>query len=159
MKHYYFISYTAIFLFLILSNTASASCFEKAGHDSYIDPDLLRSIAIVESNFDHLAIGKNQTKGFGLGIMQIDSQHFDYLQKFDIYPEMLLDRCINIYVGAYFLKLALNRMGNTWDAVGAYNAGFSSTPKQVKKRQYYANKVRKNYLAIKLKNSINIIDK
>lgn len=126
-----------------------AGCFEQAGRDSHIDPDLLRAIAKVESNYNHLAIGKNPTKGFGVGIMQIDSQHFNYLQRFDINPELLLDKCINIYVGAYFLKLALNRMGNNWSAVGAYNAGFATSPRQIKRRQLYAQKVRKHYQLIK----------
>ncbi|ADO47275.1 lytic transglycosylase domain-containing protein [[Enterobacter] lignolyticus] len=140
-----------MFFFILYCNSVIADCFENAGRDSYIDPDLLRAIARVESNFDHLAIGKNPTKGFGVGIMQIDSQHFSYLQKFDVSPELLLDKCINIYVGTYFLKLAMNRVGNNWDAVGAYNAGFSTKPRQIKKRQQYAKKVRKHYQIIKRK--------
>ncbi|EMU75595.1 transglycosylase SLT domain protein [Escherichia coli MP021017.5] len=83
--------------------------------------------------------------------MQIDSQNFEHLQRFDIAPEMLLDACINVYAGAYFLRLAVNRMGHNWDAIGAYNAGFSKTPRQKKRRYQYASKVRQQYQSIKKK--------
>ncbi len=137
--------------FLFVCRTVSADCFEQAGYDSNIDPDLLRAIAKVESNFNHLAIGKNPVRGFGVGLMQIDSQNFAHLRKFNISPEMLLDACINVYAGAYFLRLAVNRMGNNWDAVGAYNAGFSSKPQQIKRRYQYASKVRLHYRDLKKK--------
>ncbi|HCP2533736.1 TPA: type 4b pilus CFA/III lytic transglycosylase CofT [Escherichia coli] len=136
---------------LLACKTASADCFEQAGYDSNIDPDLLRAIAKVESNDNHLAIGKNPVNGFGVGLMQIDSQNFEHLQRFDIAPEMLLDACINVYAGAYFLRLAVNRMGHNWDAIGAYNAGFSKTPRQKKRRYQYASKVRQQYQSIKKK--------
>ncbi|SPW31137.1 lytic transglycosylase [Edwardsiella tarda] len=142
-------NYILAMLIFSFSCTVSADCFEQAGQDSHIDPDLLRAIAKVESNHDPLAIGKNPRQGFGVGIMQIDSQHFRYLERFGIYPELLLDKCINIYTGAYFLKLALNRMGNSWEAVGAYNAGFSKKRQQSERRQRYAERVRKHYNLIK----------
>ncbi|EOU3971288.1 TPA: transglycosylase SLT domain-containing protein [Salmonella enterica] len=134
---------------LLVCKTVAADCFEQAGYDSNIDPDLLRAIARVESNYNHLAIGKNPVKGFGIGIMQIDSQNFEHLQRFDITPEMLLDACINVYAGAYFLRLAVNRMGHNWDSIGAYNAGFSKTPRQKERRYQYASKVRQQYHNIK----------
>lgn len=144
---------TQFFIFLItlcmVANAGAKDCFEKAGRDSQIDPDLLRAIAKVESNSDHLAIGRNPYKGFGVGIMQIDSQHFNYLQRFGIHPEQLLDRCLNIYTGAYFLKLALNRTESIWEGVGAYNAGFLKSQVQSQRRKKYANKVRYQYQSIK----------
>ncbi|WP_407907729.1 transglycosylase SLT domain-containing protein [Escherichia coli] len=136
-----------------VSNIANADCFEYAGKDSNIDPDLLRAIAKVESNLNPHAIGKNPVKGFGMGLMQIDSQHFNHLRKFDIYPEMLFNECLNIYVGAYFLKISLNRMGHTWDGVGAYNAGFSKKIRQVKRRKDYARKVQLHYHVFKKKHN------
>ena len=82
---------TAILLCLMISKTSAADCFEQAGRDSNIDPDLLRAIAKVESGLNHLAVGKNPGRGFGIGLMQIDSQNFTHLKKFSITPEMLLD--------------------------------------------------------------------
>lgn len=57
--------------------------------------------------------------------MQIDSQHFNELSRYGIKPDHLLtDACMNIYTGAYYLAKAFNKWGVSWDAVGAYNAGF-----------------------------------
>ncbi len=141
----------SIVLYLIISKSAAANCFEQAGRDSNIDSDLLLAIAKVESGLNHLAIGKNPTRGFGIGLMQIDSQNFRHLEKFSITPEMLLDPCLNIYTGAYFLRLAVNRLGYNWDAVGAYNAGFSKLRRQALRRSQYASKVRYYYRNIKQK--------
>lgn len=142
---------TAILLCLMISKSSAADCFEQAGRDSNIDPDLLRAIAKVESGLNHLAVGKNPGRGFGIGLMQIDSQNFMHLKKFSITPEMLLDPCLNVYTGAYFLRLAVNRLGYNWEAVGAYNAGFSKSHRQALRRHQYASKVRHHYHNIKRK--------
>ncbi|WOR27360.1 transglycosylase SLT domain-containing protein [Citrobacter braakii] len=81
-----------IFLYLISSASFADShryqdnlydlCFYMAEEDSGIKKELLRSIAQVESNQNHLAIGSNSPgKGFGIGLMQIDSQHLQYFKK------------------------------------------------------------------------------
>ncbi|EGM8072055.1 lytic transglycosylase domain-containing protein [Escherichia albertii] len=141
----------AILLCLMISKTSTADCFEQAGQNSNIDPDLLRAIAKVESGLNHLAVGKNPGRGFGIGLMQIDSQNFRHLEKFSITPEMLFEPCLNVYAGAYFLRLAVNRLGDNWDAVGAYNAGFSKSRRQALRRSQYASKVRYHYRNIKQK--------
>ncbi len=57
--------------------------------------------------------------------MQVDSQHFNELARYGIKPEHLTtDPCMNIYTGAYYLAIAFKKWGVTWEAVGAYNAGF-----------------------------------
>ncbi|HGJ5884550.1 lytic transglycosylase domain-containing protein [Arsenophonus sp.] len=66
-----------------------------------IDPDLLRAIAWVESKYNPNAIGKNNNS-IDIGLMQINSQHINYLKSLGITPYQLRnDACMNIYTGAY----------------------------------------------------------
>nr|WP_272517477.1 MULTISPECIES: transglycosylase SLT domain-containing protein [unclassified Providencia] len=131
-------------------------CFEAAGKDARIDPDLLRAIAWQESRLHYDIIGKNPTSGYGMGLMQIDSQHLENMENRGIDQELLVsDICTNIYSGALILAQAFNKWGPTWEAVGAYNAGFARTPKQHLRRMIYARKIHTVYW--KLKRSRNPI--
>ena len=56
---------------------------------------------------------------------------------------------LNIYTGAYYLAQAFKKWGVSWDAVGAYNAGFKKTPRQAARRYEYAKKIHYYYTAIK----------
>ena len=140
--------------FFVFSFAANAAdCFTLAGRDYKIDPDLLRAISWQESKFKIDAIGKNPVSGYGSGLMQIDSQNFEKLSSFGIKPHHLLtDACLNIYTGAYYLALAFKKWGVSWEAVGAYNAGFSRTEKQAMRRLQYARKIEAIYRAIKANN-------
>ncbi|EFW6053077.1 transglycosylase SLT domain-containing protein [Salmonella enterica] len=140
----------AVILLLTTGITYSADCFERAGRDYRIDPDLLRAISWKESRYRVNAIGINPGTGYGSGLMQVDSQHFTELQNYGIKPEHLLtDPCMNIYTGAYYLAIAFKRWGYSWRAVGAYNAGFRETEVQEKKRQRYARSIQGIYMGIK----------
>ncbi|OVF83100.1 hypothetical protein B5L83_15245 [Klebsiella pneumoniae] len=44
---------------------------------------------------------------------------------------------------------AFKKWGVSWDAVGAYNAGFKKTPRQAARRYEYAKKIHYYYTAIK----------
>ncbi|HGJ5877625.1 MAG TPA: transglycosylase SLT domain-containing protein [Arsenophonus nasoniae] len=121
-----------------------------AGRDYKIDPDLLRAIAWVESKYNPNAIGKNNNNSIDIGLMQINSQNINYLKSLGITPYQLRnDACMNIYTGAYFLALAFNKWGVTWQAIGAYNAGFKNNEIQNKQRLIYARKINKVYRKIK----------
>lgn len=142
-----------MFLALLLSLFSiccHSDCFDLAGKDYNIDADLLRAIAWKETRLNSAAIGYNPTTGYGSGLMQIDSQHFNELNSYGITPEMLLsDPCLNIYTGTYYLALAFKKLGVTWDAVGAYNAGFSKSSIQKERRESYAKDVRRIYSMLK----------
>ncbi len=98
-----------IILSLIPLSSMAADCFDMAGRDYKIDPDLLRAISWQESRFKIDAIGRNPVTGYGSGLMQIDSQHFNELSRYGIKPDHLLsDACLNIYTGAYYLAQVLS---------------------------------------------------
>ncbi|EAP1707933.1 lytic transglycosylase [Salmonella enterica] len=141
---------TGFSLLIISNNLQAADCFESAGKDAGIDPDLLRAIAWQESRLHYDAIGKNPVSGYGMGLMQIDSQHLAYMRQRGIDRELLVsDICTNIYSGALILAQAFNKWGPTWEAVGAYNAGFAGTPKQHFRRMAYARKIYTVYRKLK----------
>ncbi len=93
----------------------ATDCFDLAGRDYKIDPDLLRAISWQESRYRVNAIGINPVTGYGSGLMQVDSQHFNELARYGIKPEHLTtDPCMNIYTGAYYLAIAFKKWGVTW---------------------------------------------
>ena len=54
-----------IILSLIPLSSMAADCFDMAGRDYKIDPDLLRAISWQESRFKIDAIGRNPVTGYG----------------------------------------------------------------------------------------------
>ncbi|HHH1368290.1 TPA: transglycosylase SLT domain-containing protein [Yersinia enterocolitica] len=141
-----------LFLFTFSTVSISADCFDRAGRDYHIDPDLLRAIAFRESSHRDNALNVTSQQKYAVGRMQIHSQNFAHLSGFGITPQHLYtDDCLNIYTGAYYLAIAFKRWGVTWDAVGAYNAGFKKDLAQDIKRRQYAQEV--NQIYINYKNS------
>lgn len=122
-----------ILAIVISSNSAFAFCFEEAGMVFGVSPSLLYAIAKVESNFNPNAINKNTNGSYDYGIMQINSSHYKTLGH-DIWLS-LSDPCTNIKVGAWVLSECIKRYGNTWKAVGCYNASSEH------KRAAYAQKI------------------
>ncbi len=99
---------------------------------------LLRAIARVESGFNPAAIGKN-TRSEDIGLMQINSSWLPTLARHGISREHLFDPCLNIHIGAWVLSQNIASMGETWKAVGAYNAHSED------KQQVYVGKVWRAY--------------
>ena len=147
----------AICLMFINEICQATDCFDLAGRDYKIDPDLLRAISWKESRYRVNAIGINPVTGYGSGLMQVDSQHFNELARYGIKPEHLTtDPCMNIYTGAYYLAIAFKKWGVSWEAVGAYNAGFRKTERQNQRRLAYASDVYRIYTGIKSSKGIRI---
>lgn len=113
------------------------TCFDEAGIYHGVDPWILYSIASVESNFNPKAVNGNTDKSVDFGMMQINSYWYPKLLKKGITKKMLADPCVSTYVGAWILRQNMDQYGNSWKAIGAYNA--VSTHKQI----IYYNKVRK----------------
>ncbi|WP_168788783.1 lytic transglycosylase domain-containing protein [Paraburkholderia aromaticivorans] len=130
---------STITLFVVISTTygipsvAHADCLDEAAVYFDLDPVLLHAIARHESNMRPDAVNRNRNGSFDIGLMQINSVWLPTLQEKGITAESLRNPCVNGYVGAWILRSNVERFGQTWQAVGAYNA--SSSDKQLK----YAN--------------------
>jgi len=102
-------------------------CFDEAGRAYGISPLLLRGIARVESNMNPAAINRNSNGSMDVGLMQVNSYWLKTLGTTS--GELLRDPCYNVMAGAWILKGCMDRHGETWQAVGCYNA--SSRDKRV----------------------------
>ena len=107
---------------------AFGACFDVAGARYGVSSQLLCAVAKCESNMNATAINrthKARTGTIDIGLMQINSSHLTWLEKYGIDEQRLLDPCTSVHVGAYLLAANLQRYGDTWEAVGAYNAACS----------------------------------
>ncbi|QET04068.1 lytic transglycosylase domain-containing protein (plasmid) [Cupriavidus pauculus] len=120
---------------LTLVSAAHADCLDDAAAFHRVSPTLARGIAQVESGMRAGATNRNTNGTEDIGLMQINSVHLPRLAKFGITRQSLFDPCINAYVGTWILADCLSRYGETWTAVGCYNAGAPD------KRLRYATRV------------------
>ena len=128
---------------LILVATATQAeelCFQEAGVEYSINPQILEAIAKVESNFNPRAVNWNKNGTFDFGVMQINSSWYYTLGK--DWWMTLGDPCSNIKGGAKILSGCMKKYGYSWEAIGCYN---SQTPS---KRDKYAMSVFKQLQSI-----------
>ncbi|MFC7518869.1 lytic transglycosylase domain-containing protein [Herbaspirillum sp. GCM10030257] len=114
------------------------ACWEEAAARYRVNPYLLYAIAKTESSLNPAAINRNKNGSYDIGLMQINSSWFPTLRKYGLEEKQLYDPCTSIHVGAWILSQNMQRLGNSWNAVGAYN---SSKPDL---RLKYALKIYKN---------------
>jgi soluble lytic murein transglycosylase-like protein len=129
---------------VMFSATAHAFCFEEAGKRYNVNADVLRAIAKVESGNRPDVIATNKNGSRDIGLMQINSIHLKRLSQYGIGERELLDACVNVKVSAWLMADLVNRHGNqSWNTVGAYNAGCSSLKGQscIQARAKYAKKI------------------
>lgn len=106
-------------------STGASACWEQAGRQYGVAPQLLYAIARAESGLNAKAIGRNPGGSYDIGLMQVNSTHLPKLRSFGIGEPQLFDPCTNIRVGAWILAQSFHRHGVSWEGVGAYNAGCS----------------------------------
>ena len=128
---------SALSLFAVYITNAHA-CWEEAATRYGVNPIILVAIARTESSMNPNAVNKNRDGSYDLGLMQINSRWFPMLRKYGINEQQLRQPCVSIHVGAWILAQNMQRFGNSWEAVGAYN---SSHPL---KRTAYAERVYRN---------------
>ena len=123
------------------------ACFIAAAARHGVNEQLLWAIAKVESGYDAKAQHKNTNATTDYGVMQINSSHLPWLQRFGIELHHLTQQpCTNIDVGAAILAGMVSRFGSTWRAVGAYGAGVGAAADPV--RSGYAAKVRRAFVGL-----------
>jgi soluble lytic murein transglycosylase-like protein len=115
------------------SSECGAFCFEEAGKQYNLPPQLLWSIAKNESNFKPDVVNINKNGSYDFGVMQINSS---WAGKLGVQLwSQLADPCTNVKVGAWILSQCINYYGYGWKAVGCYN---SRTPG---KNEAYARRI------------------
>lgn len=103
-----------------LPPSVNAFCFEEAGKEHNINPELLKSIAHVESGLNSQAVNTNKNGSLDLGLMQINSAWISVLNLDR--EDLITNPCYNVMTGANILSRCIGRHGYTWEAVGCYNA-------------------------------------
>lgn len=116
----------------------ASNCWEEAGERYGVNPSLLYAIAKTESSLNPSAINRNKNGSYDIGLMQINSAWLPALRKYGISEQQLYQPCVSIHVGAWILAQNMRRLGNSWEAVGAYNA------RNPARRVQYARKVYRN---------------
>ncbi|MFQ5544310.1 MAG: lytic transglycosylase domain-containing protein [Nitrospiria bacterium] len=126
-----------ILIFLIgicfASVESHAFCFQDAGQIYNVPPQLLWTIAKVESDFNPRSINFRTETDYDFGLMQIHTSWAKKLGKETW--RSLGNPCQNVKVGAWILSRCLQKHGYNWKGIGCYNAVSDA------KRIRYARKV------------------
>jgi len=113
--------------------------WESVAQKHAVNPYLLFAIATTESRLRPGVVSKKNKDGtYDIGLMQINSSWLPKLGRYGVSEASLFDSCVNLDVGAWILAGNMKRLGNTWKAVGAYNA------KSEAKQLSYAKQVLRN---------------
>jgi len=110
---------------LLCAPLHAVACWEQAAQRYGLAAELLYAVARVESDLNPKAVNRSHEKRTGsydIGLMQINSRNLPTLAKAGVAPGHLWDPCTSIHVGAGILREKLDRHGDSWEGVGAYNA-------------------------------------
>lgn len=133
-RKFIYSSFWAFVMWAASVSTAMPFCFEEAGTLYGVAPALLMVIAQGESKMDPLAVRWNKNGSVDVGLMQINSCHISAIGK-DVWDKLIIDPCLNVTVGAWYLRKCIDKYGENWQAVGCYH---SQNPKH---GIPYANKI------------------
>ena len=126
---------------ILLATGPAHACWEEAAARYGVSSALLYAIARTESGGDPAAIGRNSNGSRDIGLMQINSSWLATLAPHGIGEQELLEPCTNIQVGAWILAGNVQRLGYTWEAIGAYHAADPA------RRRAYATRVYRQLVA------------
>lgn len=138
MRAQIFAVYFAFSALASVAIPARADCFDDAARYHSVNPWILRAIAAQESRFNPNAVHPVNANGSrDHGMTGINDVLLPELASYGITAGDLRDGCKSVFLAGWHLRRMVNKFGNTWAAVGAYN---SKTPS---KRDIYAGKIRK----------------
>jgi len=114
---------TLLALAPLAAGAAPQCTWEQTGQRWGVHPHLLYAIAKVESGLNPKALNVNRNGSEDIGLMQINSSWLPRLKKeFGIEREQLFEPCTSLEVAGWILWHNRQQLGDTWNAVGAYNA-------------------------------------
>ena len=137
----FFLMWGLLYSFVAQGADIPKQCWQDAAKRYNVNAELLYVIAAQESAYQYDAINVNRNGTYDVGLMQINSIWFKELAQYGIQESDLFNPCVNIHIGAWVLAQAIEHYGNTWRAVGAYNAGTRETAKAEERRRSYALRV------------------
>lgn len=105
---------------------AQADCIDDAAARHQVRADVLRAIGWQESRLQPGAIGRNADGSVDLGAFQINSVHLPELARYGIDGAALKDGCVCAEVAAWHYRRQIDRLGDGWQAIGAYHSGTSA---------------------------------
>lgn len=122
-------------------------CIEQAAQRYAIPSDLIRAHFRTENGCGRVGkINKNGTRD--LGCMQINEVNLPELAKLGLSRDQVIHNdCLNINLGAYYIKVHMVEEGDFWRGVGSYNTG-RWTPSKEGSAQKYRMAVWNNLLDI-----------
>ena len=132
---------------VLCASLPTHACWDEAAERYQVNSALLYAIARTESGLNPLAVGRNRNGSRDIGLMQINSGWLPTLAAYGISERDLFRPCTSIHVGAWLLARNFQRLGYTWEAVGAYNAVSPGL------RLVYVDKVQRNLMRIASKHS------
>lgn len=140
-----------VYIFLVVFGLTASyaktyeACFKKAAKKHGVPLDYLLAVSFTESSFRHSSRNSNRNGTADYGLMQINSIWAKEAHKYGYsWNKIKKNACTNIMFGSLILKNNKKRLGSWKKAIGAYNAGFASTPKAKKRRLRYYKKVLRN---------------
>jgi len=123
-KHPYTFLFTLLFSPLVIAQ--QSDCINEAAVCFQINPLVIKAIIWQESGNKQSAINKNSNRTQDVGMMQINSIHFNSLKARGISEQDLRENsCANVFSGSWILSNVIERYGYTWEGIGNYH---SNTP-------------------------------
>jgi len=107
-------------------------CVGQAAAFHRVNADILHAIILVESDGRPSVVNRNRNGTLDIGMAQINSIHLPELSRYGIQAEHLFDECVAAFVAAWHYGRQVRRLGNTWQAIGAYH---SRTPQHNQRYQ------------------------
>jgi lysozyme-related protein Hpa2 len=101
---------------------ARADCIADAAARHGVNGDVLRAIGWQESRLQAAALGHNANGTIDIGAFQVNSIHLRELARYGIDRAALHDGCVSAEVAAWHYRRQVDRLGDTWSAVGAYHS-------------------------------------
>lgn len=114
---------------------------KTASYVNHIEPELIASLINEESSFDNLS----ESRAGAIGLMQLMPTTAQWLadkMKIDFSIAKLYDPKYNIEMGAYYLRYLLDKFGDEYTALCAYNAGEGLVKKWLLKEEFLGTEKR-----------------